>query len=39
VFDSAVAAAVAAAGQSDRNSGDVAEPHADADDMEMDATR
>jgi hypothetical protein len=39
VFDSAVAAAVAAAGQSGRNSGDRAEPQADADDMEMDATR
>jgi hypothetical protein len=39
VFESAVAAAVAAAGQSGRNPGDVAEPQADADDMEMDATR
>jgi hypothetical protein len=38
VFDSAVAAA-AAAGQSGRYAGDVAEPQADADDMEMDATR
>jgi uncharacterized protein DUF4194 len=39
VFDSAVAAAVAAAGQSGRNSGDGEELPADADDLEMDAAQ
>lgn len=39
VYDSAVAAAVAAVRQSARNSGDLAEPLADIDGMEMDAAR